>query len=91
MNAPKLLNIASKFGTPAYIYDAETIRKQYHKLKDAFSGFSHQIHYAMKANENPEGEAFITSADSKTKVLRIPTNEELVIAMDTEMIVKNEM
>ncbi len=39
-------------------------------------------------NENVEGEMVITSNDSKTKVLVIPTNEELVIAMDTERIVK---
>jgi len=40
-----------------------------------------------EANKAPKGEAFISTNDSKTKVLRIPTNEELVIAMDTEMIV----
>ncbi len=54
MDASKLLNIASEYGTPLYVYDAELIRKQYHELQEAFSGFSHQIHYAMKANENPE-------------------------------------
>lgn len=42
-----------------------------------------------KLNKNPEGEAIISSEDSSTKILRIPTNEELVIAMDTEQIVKN--
>jgi acetate kinase len=41
-------------------------------------------------NKNPKGEAIISSKDSKIKVLRIPTNEELVIAMDTEEIVKNK-
>lgn len=40
-------------------------------------------------NENPVGNAILTTDDSTTKVLRIPTNEELVIAMDTEQIVKN--
>lgn len=39
-------------------------------------------------NENPKGEAVISTEDSKTKVLRIPTNEELVIAMDTKKIVE---
>jgi len=29
--------------------------------------------------------------DSKVKVLRIPTNEELVIALDTEKIVKEQL
>ncbi len=40
-----------------------------------------------EANKKPEGEAFISTENSKTKVVRIPTNEELVIAMDTEKIV----
>jgi acetate kinase len=38
-------------------------------------------------NDNPFGEAILTTDNSKVKVLRIPTNEELVIAMDTEKIV----
>jgi acetate kinase len=46
------------------------------------------INLDPKLNENPDGEAIISSNDSSTKVLRIPTNEELVIAMDTEKIVK---
>ena len=41
-------------------------------------------------NENAKGDSIITADDSKTKVLKIPTNEELVIAMDTERIV-NEL
>ena len=39
-------------------------------------------------NENPTGEAIISSSNSNVKVLRIPTNEELVIAMDTKEIVE---
>lgn len=42
----------------------------------------------LDKNENPEGEAILTEDESQVKVLRIPTNEELVIAMDTEKIVK---
>ncbi|MFZ1290746.1 MAG: acetate kinase [Melioribacteraceae bacterium] len=42
-------------------------------------------------NNNAKGEAIITKANTKTKVLRIPTNEELVIAMDTEQIVKGNL
>jgi acetate kinase len=42
-------------------------------------------------NENPNGEAVLTTSDSRVKVLRIPTNEELVIAMDTEKIVTNHI
>ncbi len=38
-------------------------------------------------NETAEGESIISSDKSHVKVLRIPTNEELVIALDTEKIV----
>jgi acetate kinase len=43
------------------------------------------------ANKNVKGETIISTADSKVKVLRIPTNEELVIALDTEEIVTGEL
>ncbi len=38
-------------------------------------------------NDSPEKEKIITTDDSKVKVLVIPTNEELVIALDTAEIV----
>jgi acetate kinase len=38
-------------------------------------------------NQSAEKEKFITTADSRTPVLVIPTNEELVIALDTKHIV----
>ncbi len=40
------------------------------------------------ANESEEKEKLITTSDSRTKVFVIPTNEELVIAMDTKEIVE---
>ena len=40
------------------------------------------------ANTSPEKEKFISPAGSKTAVLVVPTNEELVIALDTMKIVK---
>lgn len=43
-----------------------------------------------KRNENVEGECLISADDSKVKVFRIPTNEELVIALDTEKIVSEQ-
>ncbi len=42
-------------------------------------------------NQNPTDEAIISSEDSKVKILRIPTNEELVIALDTEKIVREQL
>lgn len=44
-----------------------------------------------KLNENPTGEAELSSVSSKVKVLRIPTNEELVIALDTANIVQTQL
>ncbi len=44
-----------------------------------------------EANKNVKGERKISTADSKVSVLRIPTNEELVIALDTEEIVNGEL
>ncbi|MCW8849639.1 MAG: acetate kinase [Melioribacteraceae bacterium] len=41
----------------------------------------------LDKNENVEGEVNIAKDDSPAQILRIPTNEELVIAMDTEKIV----
>ncbi|MFB3056196.1 MAG: acetate kinase, partial [Ignavibacteriaceae bacterium] len=37
--------------------------------------------------KNEDNEEIISTDTSKVKVLRIPTNEELVIAMDTSKIV----
>ncbi len=42
-------------------------------------------------NCNVKGETDISTHDSKVKILRIPTNEELVIALDTEKIVKEQI
>ncbi|MEO0082595.1 MAG: hypothetical protein ABIL25_09980 [candidate division WOR-3 bacterium] len=41
----------SEVTTPCYIYSAETIRRQYHKLAGSFPGFL--ICYSLKANPNP--------------------------------------
>jgi diaminopimelate decarboxylase len=45
-----LTGIASAVGTPCYVYDAEAIRAAYARLDDAFDGYPHAIHYALKAN-----------------------------------------
>lgn len=49
------------------------------------------IKFDELANQNVKGECSISSSDSKVKVLRIPTNEELVIALDTELIVTEQL
>ena len=49
------------------------------------------IEFDEEANNNVKGESFITKPTSKVKALRIPTNEELVIALDTEEIVNEQL
>ncbi len=48
-----VLDIANEFGTPLYLYDADTMRRQYKRLADAFSGVGVKINYACKALTNP--------------------------------------
>lgn len=49
------------------------------------------IELDLEKNENPVGMADISTEKSKVRILRIPTNEELVIAMDTEKIVTEQV
>lgn len=51
MNNQTLLNIAQEFGTPVYVYDAESIRNQYNKLTSSFSKNT-KFFYACKALTN---------------------------------------
>lgn len=47
-----VLDICSEFGTPLYIYDANTIAQNYNRLMDAFKDTRVHIHYACKALSN---------------------------------------
>ena len=47
-----LVRIAADIGTPAYVYDADTIRQAYRGLDQALAGHPHAIHYALKANSS---------------------------------------
>ena len=51
MNNKDLLKIAEQFGTPTYIYDAESIKIQYEKLTSSFHK-STRFFYACKALSN---------------------------------------
>jgi len=42
--------VAEALGTPLYVYSAASIRQAYRALDDAFAGWPHRIHYALKAN-----------------------------------------
>jgi diaminopimelate decarboxylase len=48
----QLITVANEFGTPVYVYHAERIAEQYHKLQDAFKGHPTKFFYACKALTN---------------------------------------
>jgi diaminopimelate decarboxylase len=48
----QLIAVADEFGTPVYVYHAEKIAEQYHKLKEAFKGHPTKFFYACKALSN---------------------------------------
>ncbi|MGE5362734.1 MAG: acetate/propionate family kinase [Bacteroidota bacterium] len=43
------------------------------------------------SNSRPSGEVLLSEPDSRVSIFKIPTNEELVIALDTEKIVLEQM
>src|SRR5712692_7418666 len=46
------LDLASRFGTPAYVYDSAVIRRQIERVKSAFAALPFRPFFAMKANSN---------------------------------------
>ncbi len=47
-----LVELAERFGTPLYVYSANTVRQRVQTLKSAFRGIEHTICYSVKANSN---------------------------------------
>jgi len=45
-----LAELATRFGTPLYVYSAAAIAGRYREVDDAFHGYPHTLHYALKAN-----------------------------------------
>jgi diaminopimelate decarboxylase len=45
-----LADLAASEGTPLYVYSAGTITSRYRAIDDAFRGYPHALHYALKAN-----------------------------------------
>jgi len=53
MDRELLLSLAKKYDTPLYVYDADRIVAQYHRMENAFSGVKNlKINYAVKALSN---------------------------------------
>lgn len=47
-----LETIASRFGTPCYVYSRATLERHWHAFNDALVDYPHLICYAVKANSN---------------------------------------
>ena len=45
-----LAAIAAAEGTPIYVYSAAALRERYRAIDEAFQGYPHALHYALKAN-----------------------------------------
>ena len=45
-------DLASRFGTPLYVYDATVLRRQIERIRSAFEGMPFRPFYAAKANGN---------------------------------------
>lgn len=48
----RLIDLAKKVGTPAYVYSRKSFYNHFHKLDKAFSSIDHLICYSLKANSN---------------------------------------
>ena len=75
----ELDEVAARFGTPAYVYSAATIRNNYRRLNAALKPLDHLVCFAVKANSNlailnllaREGAGFdIVSAGELFRVLK---------------------
>lgn len=52
MDGVRLSEVAETVRTPAYVYGAGTIRRQFRRLEAALAGLPHRVHFAVKANGN---------------------------------------
>ena len=46
----RVRDVAASAGTPVYVYSAGLIRERFRLLDEAFRGYPHRLHYAIKAN-----------------------------------------
>ena len=50
INGVSSADLASRYGTPLYVYDASVVQRQIDRVKKAFAGLRFRPFYAMKAN-----------------------------------------
>jgi diaminopimelate decarboxylase len=59
--------LATMFGTPLYIYDADLMRRRYRQLADTVAGFA-EVYYSIKANPHPEVAAIFVGEGSGLEI-----------------------
>jgi diaminopimelate decarboxylase len=52
LSGVSLTEVADRVGTPAFVYNAESIQERYHSLDSALARIPHRICFAVKANSN---------------------------------------
>lgn len=72
-----ILNLVTKYATPLYVYDINTIKSQYDLLRQSIPK-QVKIFYALKANPNPSVCAFLHSLGAGAE---IASSGELCIAL----------
>ena len=79
LSSSQLVNLAKKYGTPLYVYDAEIIARQFQKLKNAYAAApSLKIRFAMKALSNISVVAYLKSLGAQIDAVSI---EEVELAL----------
>ena len=79
LSTTQLVNLAQKYGTPLYVYDAEIIARQFQKLKSAYANApSLKIRYAMKALSNISVVAYLKNLGAQIDAVSI---EEVQLAL----------
>lgn len=68
----RLADLAEAYGTPLYLYDADTIRLRFHSLKHAFQHSDVKIMYAMKANSSLAILAYLRELGAGLDTVSIP-------------------
>ena len=71
-------SIVERVGTPAYVYSARGVREAYRAIDEAFAGYPHQIHYALKANSTLALVRLLRSLGSRADV---NSGGELAVAL----------
>jgi diaminopimelate decarboxylase len=71
-------SIVERVGTPAYVYSARAVREAYRAIDEAFAGYPHHIHYALKANSTLALLRLLRSLGSRADV---NSGGEMAVAM----------